>query len=220
MDACLSSLPTRYIYNTSLLILTSPSPNSTSNSSSTTASLSLPILLLLHLHILLHLQLLLHHSLLVKAHFNNPASSPPPHPPYFQVKWKSLLFGGIAQPATPKMKRGWKAHTRSVKITEADDTIMIILVYIMMVIIIMMVTLVTSAGISTVGATITFGKLNLSKNITNYGFLYFFHGYMSQLQWIHNVAIYGTPSNHHHFSTIFSISFLCQKKLDWHLQSR
>ena len=62
-------------------------------------------------------------------------------------------------------------------ITEVDDTIIMILVFI-----IMMVTLVTSAGISTVGATITFGKLNLSKNITNYGFLYFFHGYMSELQ--------------------------------------
>ena len=83
----------------------------------------------------------------------------------------------------------YKAHTRSVMITEVDDTLIMILVFIimmvimiMMVIIIMMVTLVTSAGISTVGATITFGKLNLSKNITNYGFLYFFHGYMSQLQ--------------------------------------
>ena len=78
-------------------------------------------------------------------------------------------------------------------ITEVDDTIMIILVFIIMmviimmtmVIIIMMVTLVTSAGISTVGATITFGKLNLSKNITNYGFLYLF-------SWLHVTAAMNT----------------------------
>ena len=80
----------------------------------------------------------------------------------------------------------YKAHTRSVMITEVDDTIMMILVFmIMMVIIIMMATLVTSAGISTVGATITFGKLNLSKNITNYGFLYLF-------SWLHVTAAMNT----------------------------
>ena len=87
-------------------------------------------------------------------------------------------------------------------ITEVDDTIMMILVFmimmviimmmviiLMMVIIIMMVTLVTSAGISTVGATITFGKLNLSKNITNYGFLYFFmascHNCNEYITWLY-----------------------------------